>query len=303
MSKNRLFLLDAYALIFRGYYAFIKNPRINSKGMDTSAILGFTNSLFDVIKKERPDHLAVAFDKGGSKFRNDIFADYKANRSETPEAIKIAVPYIQKLLKALHIPIIELEGYEADDIIGTLARLQREQGRSCVVVTRDKDLTQVLKPGDEFWDYSGRRRLAYGQIADAFGVLPERMADFLALTGDPVDNIPGVPGVGKKTATVLLTEFESLEHLYQDLPRVKELPLRGAARIFDKLSQHKEDAMLARRLTVIADDMPLEGVNVARSAPNLELLLEVLDEAGLGGRLRRRSEALHAAYAGEPPGP
>ena len=130
MSKNRLFLLDAYALIFRGYYAFIKNPRINSKGMDTSAILGFTNSLFDVIKKERPDHLAVAFDKGGSKFRNDIFADYKANRSETPEAIKIAVPYIQKLLKALHIPIIELEGYEADDIIGTLAKQAEKESQA-----------------------------------------------------------------------------------------------------------------------------------------------------------------------------
>ena len=122
-NQNRLFLLDAYALIFRGYYAFIKNPRINSKGMDTSAILGFTNSLFDVIKRERPDYLAVAFDKGGSQVRNDMFPDYKANRSETPEAIKIAVPYIQNLLKALHIPVIELEGFEADDIIGTLAPL------------------------------------------------------------------------------------------------------------------------------------------------------------------------------------
>ena len=121
-NQKRLFLLDAYALIFRGYYAFIKNPRINSKGVDTSAIMGFTNSLLDVIKRERPDHLAVAFDKGGSAVRTAMFSEYKTNRAETPEAIKIAVPYIQKLLNAMHIPIVELEGYEADDIIGTLAK-------------------------------------------------------------------------------------------------------------------------------------------------------------------------------------
>lgn len=122
MQKKRLFLLDAYALIFRGYYALIKNPRINSKGMDTSAIMGFTNSLFDVINREKPDHLAVAFDKGGSVSRNEAFPAYKSNRQETPEAIKIAVPYIQEILKAMHIPIIEKEGYEADDLIGTLAK-------------------------------------------------------------------------------------------------------------------------------------------------------------------------------------
>ena len=143
-NQNRLFLLDAYALIFRGYYAFIKNPRINSKGMDTSAILGFTNSLFDVIKRERPDYLAVAFDKGGSQMRNDMFPDYKANRSETPEAIKIAVPYIQNLLKALHIPVIELEGFEADDIIGTLAKQAEKEAFQVYMVTPDKDFAQLV---------------------------------------------------------------------------------------------------------------------------------------------------------------
>ncbi len=127
-NQKRLFLLDAYALIFRGYYAFIKNPRINSKGMDTSAILGFTNSLLDVIKRERPDHLAVCFDKGGSKSRTDLFKEYKANRDETPEAINLAIPYIQQILEAMHIPVIIKEGYEADDIIGTLAK-QAEKKR------------------------------------------------------------------------------------------------------------------------------------------------------------------------------
>ena len=126
-AQKRLFLLDAYALIFRGYYAFIKNPRINSKGLDTSAIMGFMNSLMDVIKREKPDHLAVAFDKGGSELRNEIFPEYKAHREATPDAIKIAVPYIQELLKAMHIPIIEVSGYEADDLIGTIAKQAEKQ--------------------------------------------------------------------------------------------------------------------------------------------------------------------------------
>lgn len=143
-TKKRLFLLDAYALIFRGYYAFIKNPRINSKGLNTSAVLGFMNSVMEVIRKEKPDHLAVAFDKGGSDFRNEIFPTYKANRDETPEAIKIAVPYIHDILKAMHIPIIELAGYEADDLIGTLAKQAEKQDYQVFMVTPDKDFAQLV---------------------------------------------------------------------------------------------------------------------------------------------------------------
>ena len=139
-AQKRLFLLDAYALIFRGYYAFIKNPRINSKGMDTSAIMGFTNSLLDVIKRERPDHLAVCFDKGGSQLRTELFTDYKANRDETPEPISLAVPYIQKILEAMHIPVVVKEGYEADDIIGTLAKQAEKEGYQVFMVTPTKTL-------------------------------------------------------------------------------------------------------------------------------------------------------------------
>ena len=145
MSANkRLFLLDAYALIFRGYYAFIKNPRINSKGVDTSAIFGFMNSLLDVIKRERPDHLAVCFDKGGSVSRTELFEDYTANRDETPEAIKIAVPFIQQILKNMHIPVVEMAGYEADDIIGTLAKQAEKEGFQTFMVTPDKDFAQLV---------------------------------------------------------------------------------------------------------------------------------------------------------------
>jgi DNA polymerase-1 len=143
-KRKRLFLLDAYALIFRGYYAFIKNPRINSKGMDTSAIMGFTNSLLDLIRREKPDHLAVAFDKGGSVARTEVFADYKANRSETPEAIKLAVPYIHQILEAMHIPIIEKVGFEADDIIGTLSKQAEKEGFQVYMVTPDKDFAQLV---------------------------------------------------------------------------------------------------------------------------------------------------------------
>ena len=143
-QQKRLFLLDAYALIFRGYYAFIKNPRINSKGMDTSAILGFTNSLLDVIKRERPDHLAVCFDKGKSAVRTEAFPEYKAHREETPDAIKIAVPYIERILKAMHIPIMVKEGFEADDIIGTLAKKAEKEGYQTYMVTSDKDFAQLV---------------------------------------------------------------------------------------------------------------------------------------------------------------
>ncbi|MDG2279114.1 MAG: DNA polymerase I, partial [Flavicella sp.] len=143
-SQKKVFLLDAFALIFRGYYALIKNPRINSKGMDTSAILGFTNSLIDVIRREKPDLLAVAFDKGGSDARNEAFPEYKSNRQETPEAIKIAVPYIQEILKAMNIPIVEHKGIEADDLIGTLSKQAEKQGYQVYMVTPDKDYAQLV---------------------------------------------------------------------------------------------------------------------------------------------------------------
>lgn len=222
MSQKRLFLLDAYALIFRGYYAFIKNPRINSKGLDTSAIMGFMNSLLDVIKREKPDHLAVAFDKGGSEARLEMFEAYKANRDETPEAIKIAVPYIQEILKAMHIPVIEMSGYEADDIIGTLSKQAEKQGYITYMVTPDKDFAQlvsenifVYRParmgnGIEIWGIP--------EVQEKFEVShPEQVIDYLGMMGDAVDNIPGFPGVGEKTAKKLIAEFGNMENLWQTL--------------------------------------------------------------------------------------
>ena len=286
MSKNRLFLLDAYALIFRGYYAFIKNPRINSKGMDTSAILGFTNSLFDVIKKERPDHLAVAFDKGGSKFRNDIFSDYKANRSETPEAIKIAVPYIQKLLKALHIPIVELEGYEADDIIGTLAKQAEKESFEVFMVTPDKDFAQLVSEnifmyrparmgnGIEIWGIP--------EVQKKFEIThPEQVIDYLGMMGDAVDNIPGLPGVGDKTAKKFLAQYGSMEELLANTADLK-------GKLKEKIEANKELGLLSKKLARIMLDVPVhfDANDYKLSDPNIPAVSELFQEL----EFRRLSE-------------
>lgn len=299
MSSNQaVYLVDASVWIFRAYYS-ISPAMTGPGGQPVNAFYGFARFLLDLLEQVRPRHIAVAFDESlTTSYRNEIYPAYKANRELPPEDLEAQFVLCRRLVDAMGITGLASDRYEADDIIGTLARLQREQGRPCVVVTRDKDLAQVLRPGDEFWDYAARKRYGYEDIAGAFGVLPERMADFLALTGDAVDNIPGVPGVGKKTAEVLLREFESLDHLYRELERVPGLALRGAASVARKLAENKEAAMLARRLTVIAGDMPLEHVSVDRTGPLEDKLGSLLDEAGLGGRLRRRALALGADPAG-----
>jgi DNA polymerase-1 len=193
--QKRLFLVDAFALIFRGYYALIKNPRINSKGMDTSAIMGFMNSFLDVIKRERPDHLAVCFDKGGSAARNEMFKDYKANRDETPNGIVIAIPYIQNILKAMHIPIMVKEGFEADDVIGTLAKKAEKEGYQTFMVTPDKDFAQLVS--ENIFMYrpvfgGGYETWGIPQVKKKFEVEnPLQVIDYLGMMGDASDNIPG----------------------------------------------------------------------------------------------------------------
>src|SRR5210317_816739 len=224
-DQKRLFLVDAYALIFRGYYAFIKNPRINSKGTDTSAIMGFMNSLLDVIKRERPDHLAVCFDKGGSTDRVEMYEAYKANRDETPEAIKIAVPYIENILKAMHIPIMVKEGYEADDVIGTLSKQAEKEGYKTFMVTPDKDFAQLVS--ENIFMYKpvfggGYETWGIPEVQKKFEVnAPEQVIDLLGMMGDSADNIPGLPGVGEKTAKKFLAQFGSMEGLLANTDQLK----------------------------------------------------------------------------------
>ena len=254
--KKKLFLIDAYALIFRGYYAFIKNPRINSKGMDTSAVLGFMNSLLDLIKRENPENLAVAFDKGGSSDRLEIYQEYKANRNETPDAIKIAVPYIQEILKAMQIPILIKSGYEADDIIGTVAKNAEKNNYEVFMVTPDKDFAQLVSEnifmyrparmgnGIEIWGVK--------EVQEKFEITdPLQVIDFLGMMGDSVDNIPGLPGVGEKTAKKFLTEYGSMEKLLENTDKIK-------GKLKEKIEQNREKGLLSKKLATIMLDVPID---------------------------------------------
>lgn len=276
-DQKRLFLVDAYALIFRGYYAFIKNPRINSKGLDTSAILGFMNSLLDVIKRERPDHLAVCFDKGGSQERNALFEDYKANRDETPEAIKIAVPYIESILKAMHIPIIVKEGYEADDIIGTLAKQAEKEGYDTFMVTPDKDFAQLVS--DHIFMYrpvfgGGYETWGIPEVKKKFEVeSPDQVIDFLGMMGDSADNIPGLPGVGEKTAKKFIAQFGSMEGLFENTDQLK-------GKMKEKVEANKALGLLSKQLATIILDVPVQfdEEDFVLSAPDTEKVKSIFEE-------------------------
>jgi DNA polymerase-1 len=291
-DNNRLFLLDAFALIFRGYYAFIKNPRINSKGMDTSAILGFMNSLMDVIRREKPNHLAVAFDKGGSRMRNEAYPEYKSHRQETPEAIKIAIPYIHKILKAMHIPIIEKEGFEADDLIGTLSKQAEKAGYKTFMVTPDKDFAQLVsdnivmyKParmgnGIEIWDVD--------KVKEKFEIEdPLQVIDYLGMMGDAADNIPGLPGVGDKTAKKFLKEYGSLENLLAHTHELK-------GKMKEKIEANAGLGLLSKKLATIILDCPVEfhEKDFELNTPDFEKVTEIFKEL----EFRRLLENMHKTF-------
>ena len=293
--QKRLFLLDAYALIFRGYYALIKNPRVNSKGQDTSAIMGFVNSLFDVIKREKPDHLAVAFDKGGSSERVEMYEDYKANRDETPEAIRIAVPIIQEILKAMHVPCIEIEGVEADDLIGTLAKQAEKEDYQVFMVTPDKDYAQLVsenifmyKParmgnGIEIWGIP--------EVQKRFEVeRPEQVIDYLGMMGDASDNIPGLPGVGDKTAKKFIKQYGGLEGLLENTDQLK-------GKMKEKVIENAELGRLSRKLATIMTDcnVKFDAEQYELSQPDADKVQEIFDEL----EFRRLKDQFIKIFSGE----
>ncbi len=251
---EKLFLLDAYALIYRAYYAFIKNPRVNSKGMNTSAILGFCNTLHEVIEKEKPTHLGVAFDPKGPTFRSEAFAQYKAQREETPEDIRLSVPVIKQILQAMRIPVIEAEGYEADDVIGTLATEAGRRGVHTFMLTPDKDYGQLV--GENVCMFRPRHGGGY-ETLDAEGVCakygiesPHQVIDLLGLMGDAADNIPGCPGVGEKTAVKLICQFGSIDDM---LSRTDEL--KGALK--KKVEENADQIRFSKFLATIKTDAPV----------------------------------------------
>ncbi|QTD36762.1 DNA polymerase I [Polaribacter batillariae] len=276
-DQKRVFLVDAYALIFRGYYAFIKNPRINSKGLDTSAIMGFMNSLLDVIKRERPDKLAVCFDKGGSTDRVEMFEAYKANRDETPEAIRLAIPYIMEILKAMHIPIMVKEGFEADDVIGTLSKQAEKEGYQTFMVTPDKDFAQLVS--DNIFMYKPRFGGGYDiwgvpEVLEKFEVTdPLQVIDFLGMMGDSSDNIPGLPGVGEKTAKKFLAAYGSMENLLANTHELK-------GKMREKVEAAKELGLLSKKLATIMLDVPVtfNAEDFELDQPDIEKVTEIFNE-------------------------
>ncbi|MBR1889699.1 MAG: DNA polymerase I [Alloprevotella sp.] len=275
---KKLVLLDAYALIYRAYYGFISSPRINSKGMNTSAIYGFLTTLQEVLQHENPDFLAVCFDPSGPTFRHEAYADYKAQREATPEDIRIAVPKIKELLSAYRIPIVVQEGFEADDVIGTLAKRGEQEGYKIIMVTPDKDYAQLVteqifmqRPGrgNSSWETLGPK-----EVCEKYGLKsPRQMVDYLALVGDSADNISGCPGIGPKTATALMQEFNDVEDLIAHTERLK-----GAMK--KKIEENTEQIRFSRFLTEIRTDVPLEIDldALSRQEPNLDALRPLLED-------------------------
>ncbi len=277
-GEKKLFLLDAYALIFRSYYAFIKNPRITSKGLNTSAIFGFLLTLEEVLQKQKPTHIAVVFDSSEPTFRHKMYSEYKATREETPEDIKKAVPYIKQLVEAYRIPILECPGFEADDIIGTLANKAAQKGFVTYMMTPDKDFAQLVS--DRIFMYkpsrAGNESVIWGikDVKREFNVKsPEQVIDILGLMGDTSDNIPGAPGVGPKTAMKLISEFGSIEELLKNTDKLQ-------GRIKEILEKHKEQVLLSKKLVTINTNTPVEfdEESLKLEPPDKEKLKILFDE-------------------------
>jgi 5'-3' exonuclease len=286
-----LHLIDASVYVFRAYYSMPPDMR-DGDGNPVHALYGFARFLGDLIERARPEYLAVAFDASlTSSFRNQIYPAYKANREPAPPDLLLQFERCRSFCEHLGVAWYDSREFEADDIIGTLAARMRGEGLRATIVSRDKDLAQLIGPGDVYWDYSGNERYHHGQIAGRFGVAPERYADYLALTGDAVDNIPGVPGVGPKTAAALLAHFDTLDGL---LARLDEVPflrgIRGAASAAARIREHREQALLSRALSVIALDAPApdDPGAYARRAPDLGRIDALLDRLRFGPLTRRR---------------
>ena len=292
-NDKRLYLIDAYAMIFRGYFAFIKNPRITTKGINTSAIFGFTNSLIELIKRDRPTHLAVVFDVGRTNVRHDDYAEYKANRLETPEPILLAKPFINSILEAMHIPILGVEGYEADDVIGTIACKAEKQGYNVFMVTPDKDFAQLVTDKIKIYKPSMKGSdieiLGVEEIKAKYEINdPKQIIDYLGMMGDAVDNIPGLDGVGDKTARKFIQEFGSMENLLANTHTLK-------GKMKEKVEASAERGLMSKKLATIICDAPIEFIEEQYDLdmPDFEKVKEIFDEL----EFRRLYENLYRAFS------
>jgi DNA polymerase I len=289
-----IYLVDASVYVFRAYHSMLPD-RVDRDGNPVHAVFGFARFLGDLIERVRPRYIAVAFDQRmANSYRSRIFPAYKANREPAPVDLKVQFQHCRELCGHLGLPAFVSTEYEADDIIGTLGCLMREEGVRSAYITRDKDLSQLVRSGDLYWDFGARDPFGYHDIERHFGVRPERFADYLALTGDDVDNIPGVPGIGHRTAASLMKSFDSIDHLYSELDRVADLKLRGARTLSARLREYRELVFMARKLTHITCDMNLgveiEGLRRRRLEP--EALAGFYDRLNFGPFLRQQGERL-----------
>jgi DNA polymerase-1 len=288
------YIIDASYYVFRAWYS-IPDDMVDSEGKPVNALYGYTRFLGDFLEHSRPDVAAVAFDTSlRTCFRNEIYPQYKANREPAPDELRVQFDWCRKVTRALGLKDYAELHYEADDVIGTLVTRMREQGLKSTILSRDKDLLQLLDPGDSMWDFTGGKRINYKDVPEKFGVKAEQMVDFLALAGDSSDNIPGVPGVGAKTASALLQHFDSIDELYERLDEVAGVSVRGAAKLGAKLDTHRDNAILSRRLTRIACDIPMESrrEHLTRTAPDIDALNELYDHADFGQALRRQAQRI-----------
>jgi DNA polymerase-1 len=290
MSLQPVYLVDASIYIFRAWFS-ISDEFATSAGEPTNAVYGFTGFLCSLLEQTQAEHIGVAFDESlSSSYRNEIYPEYKANRDPAPEELKRQFLWARDMAGSMGLSCFGDDRYEADDLIGTLARHWRDRGHPVCIISSDKDLAQLITKNDTWWDFSRNQKLNHAKIKEKFGVFPEQIADYLALTGDAVDNIPGVPGVGPKSAAALLNHFGDLDVIWERLDEVQHLSIRGAKSLQKKLADNREAAELARRLTIIETRVQsaLDNPDISRSELDEARLNRLFDKMEFGGMLRRR---------------
>lgn len=285
-AKPPIYLIDGSSYIFRAFFAL--PPLSNSSGLPTQAIYGFTTMMLKFLKEHRPEYVAVVFDAGRETFRNRLYEDYKGNRPEAPADLIPQFPYIRRASEAMSLSVLELEGFEADDLIATMSKSFSAEGIEVVIVSGDKDLMQLVGPSVRMLDTTKGKWIGIDEVKEKFGVEPERVVEVMGLMGDSIDNIPGVKGIGEKTATLLIQRFQSLENLFSHLDDLEQAGIKGGARIAKMLRDGKEAAFLSRSLAIVRTDAPLEiGLEKLRyQGPNRERLRELFSELGFSQLLK-----------------
>lgn len=290
MSLQPVYLVDASIYIFRAWFS-ISDEFSNAAGEPTNAVYGFTGFLCSLLEQTSAQHIGIAFDESlTTSYRNEIYPAYKANREPAPIELKRQFKWAREMAESMGLSCFSDDRYEADDLIGTLAEFWRDRGHPVCIITSDKDLAQLITKQDTWWDFSRNQKLSHAKIKDKFGVFPEQIADYLALTGDAVDNIPGIPGIGPKSAAALLNHFVNLDAIWERVNEVQHLSMRGAKSLHKKLVDHQGAAVLARRLTIIETRVAsaLENPDLTRSELDEARINRLFDDMSFGGMLRRR---------------